>query len=156
MKHVLGMAKSSLNLKGARSPKLELDYLRLVYAVKEIRKQGDTAQGYLVVLTPQIVDRVKQWENKYQGNNCVEVIDASPPGGVKNRLIQEKASNLAGMVAAVTGGKAGRRSNADIGRETGENALKRTILLLEPNIKQVKDENAFPFGIHWDFYGLVD
>jgi len=33
MKHILGMAKSFEDLKGARSPILELDYLRLVYAV---------------------------------------------------------------------------------------------------------------------------
>jgi hypothetical protein len=65
MKHVLGMAKSFLNLEGARSQKLELDYLRLIYAVKEIRKRGDSALGYLVVLTPQIGIRLKQWENKY-------------------------------------------------------------------------------------------
>ena len=52
MKHVLRMVKSQLDLRGAKSQKLELAYLRLVYAVKEIKKQGDNALGYLVVLAP--------------------------------------------------------------------------------------------------------
>lgn len=156
MRHILGMTKSFLDLKGAKSSKLELDYLRLVYAVKEIRKRGDSAHGYLVVLTPQILDRVNQWEDKYRGNKCVEVINASLPSLIKDSLKQEKASNLAGMVAGVTGGKVGGRSNANFGRETGEDALKRTILMLEPNVEQVKDENKFPCGIRWDFYGVVD
>ena len=51
MKHVLGMVKSQLDLRGAKSQKLELDYLRLIYAVKKIRKQKDNAMGYLAALT---------------------------------------------------------------------------------------------------------
>lgn len=156
MKHVLGMAKSHLDLRGAKSAKLELDYLRLVYAVKEIRKRGDSAQGYLAVLTPQISYRVKQWEHKYQGNKYVAVMDISLPSRVKNNLKQEKASNLAGMIAGVTGGKAGRRSSANFSRETAENTLRRTILESEPNVQEVRDKNEFPFGIQWDFYGIVD
>ena len=156
MRHIFGMAKSFLDLKGARSPKLELDHLRLVYAVKELRKHNDSAQGYLVVLTRQILDRVKRWEDKYQSGKCVEVVDISLPSPVKNKLKQEKASNLAGMIAGITGGKAGGRSSANFGGETGEEALKRTILMLEPNVEQVKDESKFPCGIRWDFYGVVD
>jgi hypothetical protein len=156
MKHILGMAKSSLDLNGARRPKLELDYLRLVYAVKEIRKKGDSAQGYLVVLTPQIVDSVKGWQHKYEGDSCVSVIDLSLPGDVWKKLVKEKEDNLKGMVAGSTGGRALGRSNSDTGRETGENGLKSAILRLEPKTKQVKDESAFPFGVHWDFYGVID
>jgi len=156
MKHVLGMAKSSLDLKGAKSQKLELDYLRLVYAVKELRKNGDNAHGYLIVLTPQISERVKQWEDKYSGKHCVEVIDASLSTGVKNRLKNEKANNLAGIAAGVTGGEVGGRSRANFGRDTGENVLRQTILELEPKVKLVKDESRFPCRVRWDFYGVVD
>jgi len=46
MKHILGMAKSFLDLKGVKSQKLELYYLRLVYAVKDLRKGRDD-QRYL-------------------------------------------------------------------------------------------------------------
>jgi hypothetical protein len=128
MKHILGMTKSHLDLKGAKAPKLELDYLRLIYAVKEIRKQGDSAQGYLVVMNDGILTRVRQWEYKYQGKECVEVLSVSLPGRVRRTLENEKTRNLAGMVAGATGRKAGGRSNADTGRNIGEAALIEIIL----------------------------
>ena len=155
MKHILGMAKSHLDLKGAKAPKLELDYLRLIYAVREMRKQGDSAQGYLVVMTEEILNRVRQWEYKYQGKECVEVLSVSLPSRVRRTLENEKPRNLAGMVAGSTGGKAGGRSNADTGRNTGEAALTEIILRLEPSVQRVRDENRFPLGIRWDFYGVV-
>ncbi len=155
MKHVLGMAKSFLDLKGAKSQKLELDYLRLVYAVKDLRKGGDDAQGYLVVLAPRISERVKQWENKYRGRGFVEIIDVSLTNSDKYQLKQEKVNNLAGMAAGVTGGVAGERSSASFGRDAGENNLRKMIFRLEPRVKEVKDENKFPCCVRWDFYGVV-
>lgn len=155
MKHILGIAKSHLDLKGAKAPKLELDYLRLIYAVKEIRKQGDSAQGYLVVMTDGILTRVRQWEYKYQGNACVKVLSVSLPSRVRCTLESEKTRNLAGMVAGATGGKASGRSSADTGRNIGEAALIEVILGLEPSVRRVRDENRFPLGIRWDFYGVV-
>ena len=156
MKHILGMSKSSLDLKGAKGSKLELDFLRLVYAVKEIRRQGENAQGYLIVLTPRIAESAKDWEHKYKCENCVKIIDMPLSNDAKDRLIKEKKRNIAGMVAGATGGKTLGRSSANIGRETGENGLKQMILMLEPKAKQIKDESAFPFGARWDFYGVVD
>ena len=155
MKHILGMAKSHLDLRGAKGPKLELDYLRLVYAVREMRKQGHSAQGYLVVMTDEILNRVRQWEYKYRGKECVEVLSVPLPSRARRTLENEKARNLAGMVAGSTGGKAGVRSNADTGRNTGETALTEIILRLEPSVQRVRDENRFPLGIRWDFYGVV-
>lgn len=155
MKYILGMAKSHLDLRGAKAPKLELDYLRLVYTVKEIRGKGDNAQGYLVVMTEEILNRVKQWEYKYQGKEYVELFSATLPNHVRRTLENEKARNLAGMVTGAMGEKAGGRSNSDKGRNIGETALNEIILRLEPNVQQIKDENRFPLGIRWDFYGLV-
>ncbi len=155
LKHILGMAKSHLDLRGAKGPKLELDYLRLVYAIREMRKQGHSAQGYLVVMTDEILNRVRQWEYKYQGKECVEVLSVSLPGQVRSTLENEKTRNLAGMVAGAIGGKAGGRSNADTGRNIGESTLTEIILRLEPSVQRVRDENRFPLGIRWDFYGVV-
>ena len=45
MKHVLGMAKSHLNLNGAKREKLELDYLRLAYAVKDLESARKGCAG---------------------------------------------------------------------------------------------------------------
>jgi hypothetical protein len=156
MKHILGMAKSHLDLKGAKASKLELDYLRLIYAVKEIRKQGDSVQGYLVVMTDEILNRVRQWEYKYQGKEFVDLHSISLTGRGRHRLENEKAMNLAGMVAGATGGKAAGRSIADAGRNIGEAALKEIVLRLEPNVRMVMDRNRFPLGMRWDFYGIVE
>ena len=156
MKHILGMAKSHLDLKGSKSPKLELDYLRLIYAVKEIREQGDNAEGYLVVLAPDILERVKQWETKYRAEGCVKVVYVSLPSSDKSKLKREKARNIAGMVAGTMGSEVGGRSSANSSRNIGEKALERKIRESEPNVQKVTDINRFPFGIRWDFYGEID
>ena len=156
MKHVLGMAKSHLDLKGAKAPKLELDYLRLVYAVKEIRRGKDNAQGYLVVLDPRIRDRLRQWESKYGGKECVKVIYEPVPSIDKSKLEEEKADNIAGMVAGTIGSEVGGRSCANLGQTMGEDALRRKIFEAEPNVEEVTDKSKFPFGIQWDFYGVIN
>lgn len=156
MKHILGMAKSFLDLKGAKSPKLELDYLRLVFAVDDLRRRGDRAQGYLIVLTPQILDCVKKWENKYRVKDSVKIIEVSLSNLAKNRLLLEKKSNIDGMVVGTTGGKVGDRSNANFSRQIGERALKDKILELELGVKQIIDESKYPYYIRWDFYGILD
>ena len=155
MKHILGMTKSFLDLKGGRRPILELDYLRLVYAVDGLRKSGDNAQGYLVVLEPRISECVKRWENKYRGKDFVEVICAPLSPTDKDALKQEKINNKAGMVAGATGGEVGDRSSANLGRHIGEDALKNKILELEPGVL-VKDKSKYPLDVDWDFYGVVD
>ncbi len=155
LKHILGMAKSNLDLRGAKGPKLELDYLRLVFAIKEIRKQGDNAQGYLVLMTDKILNGVKKWECRYHGKEFVTVEVASLSDQTKHTLENEKARNTEGMVAGASGGNAGSRSNADNGRYIGEAALSHIILQLEPNVQRIRDGSKFPLGIQWDFYGLV-
>ena len=156
MRHILGMVKSQLDLNGAKSQKLELDYLRLVYAVKEIKKRGDYALGYLAVLAPSILDRVKHWEAKYQAEGCVKVINIHLSSSDKSKLKEEKTSNIAGMVTGAMGGEAGERSSANFGRKTGENALRKKIFESEQNVEEIMDKTEFPLRIQWDFYGVVD
>lgn len=52
--HVFGMAKSSLDLLGAKRQKLELDFLRLVYACQHYQANGCQAFGYLAVTSAAI------------------------------------------------------------------------------------------------------
>ena len=153
MKLIFGMAKSQLDLKGAKGPKLELDYLRLAYVVKQIESVGGSAQGYLVILAPNVLDRVRQWEAKYQARGCVNVVYVPLPNNDINELKREKANNIAGMVAGTTGSKVGGLSTANFGRDIGEMALERKILELEPGVRRITDSKKFPFGIKWDFYG---
>ena len=153
MKHVLGMARPWADLEGARETKLELDYLRLVYAIKELRKAGDAAQGYLIVLSPDILNRVKQWELKYQAAECVQVVYGALSVSDMSKLRPGSASTTDELLAGLTGYGAGKSSNDIFGQAIGENALRKEILKQEPGVRETINESEFPFGIHWDFYG---
>ena len=155
LKHILGMAKSNLDLKGTKAQKLELDYLRLVFAVKEMRKQGNNAQGYFIVMTDEVLRRVSQWEHKYLGKGHVEVIKVSLTDHIRSKIENEKAIHVVGMMESLVGGKTTGQSNANIGRAIGEDALVETIQRFEANVQRVRDENRFPLGIRWDFYGVA-
>lgn len=156
MKHILGMAKSHLDLRGAKGPKLELDLLRLVYAVKELRSQGQEAQGYLLVLTEDIEVRAKKWLDKYQAGDTVDILRKDLLAEDLKALEAEKERNIAGMVAGSTGELVGDRSSAGRGKYLGEEALRKQIMSLVPGVKEITKEREFPFGIRWDFYGVLD
>ncbi len=157
MKHLLGMVKSFRDLKGARGPELELDYLRLVYAVSKLRsavvngivyaKTGDEAQGYLGVLNQEISERVKRWENKYGGKDFVKAIKLDLSKSVMTQLQKEKTNNWEGVSAAATGGKASSLSKADFSRKVTEEALRGAILKSEPRAKQIEDKSRFPLDV---------
>jgi hypothetical protein len=149
------MAKSHLNLNGAKREKLELDYLRLVYTVKDLRAQGESAQGYLVVLDEDLASRARRWESSYKAQECVTVVLAHLPEQVMEKVKDEKRKNRAGMVSGATGAKAGGRSSTTFSKATAEDVLRTKICELEPNVEAVDDKKKFPCGIRWDFYGVV-
>jgi len=153
VKHVLGMAKSHLDLKGAKGPKLELDFLRLVYTVKELRARGDQAKGYLTVMEKGIATRVDSWIEKYQAGDTVVVEVAGLSADEREALKAEKKRNVAGMIAGSLGSTVGNQSNAELGKRAGEDALRRLVISREPGVQEIKDEGVFPLGIRWDFYG---
>lgn len=157
MKHILGMAKSFLDLKGARAPELELDYLRLLYFVKEIRKEGE-AQGYLLVMDEKICQRVNKWKDKYQSKDEVEVINAMPMLTDNEKLLvkSEKNQNREGMLAGARGEEVNDKSNARIGGGIGENKLKEYIMDKEKDVRPIEDKTKYRFGIQWDFYGIEE
>ena len=74
MRQIIGMAKSNLDLRGAKGPKLELDFLRLVYAVKEAKRENQETKAYLLVMTEKIKNRVNEWAKKYNAEGLVETI----------------------------------------------------------------------------------
>jgi len=153
VKHVLGMAKSHFDLKGAKGPKLELDFLRLVYTVKELRARGHGAIGYLLVMEKVIATRIDYWIKKYQAGDTVVIEVAELSSDEQEVLQAEKKSNVAGMIAGSLGRTVGKRSNAELGKQVGEGALRSLVMSREPGVKEIKDESTFPFGIRWDFYG---
>ncbi len=153
MKHILGMAKSHLDLRGAKGPKLELDFLRLVYAVKELRSKQEKAVGYLLVMNQNIANRAESWKEKYEAGDTLIISIAKLTPDEKERLQAEKKSNVAGMIAGSLGKDVGSQSDAVTGMQLGERELIREIWTREGEVVKITDEGAFPFGIRWDFYG---
>lgn len=153
MKHILGMAKRNLDLDGAKGPKLELDYLRLVYAVNELRRRGEDAKGYLLVMTENIANRVATWQEKYQATDAVMVKVAPLTGEQRSALKAEVQANTAGMIAGTLGEDVAGKSNATVGGNFGEELLKQVIEVNEPGVLRNMNEREYPFKIRWDYYG---
>lgn len=153
MKHIIGMAKRSLDLAGAKGPKLELDYLRLIYAVNELRRTGVGAQGYLLVMNDNIAKRVSIWQGKYQAGDAVVVIVAKLTDEQLSALKAEVQANTAGMIAGTLGEDVDGKSNATFGGQLGEEQLQYFIEENEPGVLRNMNETEYPFKIRWDYYG---
>jgi hypothetical protein len=150
MKHVFGMAKSPLDAGGAKGRNLELDFLRLVYAVEHFRASGDEARGYLLVLAEPLRTRLSAWVHKYEAADCVELIVATLDETQTRLLGEEKIRNRLGN----TKGADRSLASADYGERVGEESLRAHILASEPGVSEYTTGKA-PFGVNWDFYGMV-
>jgi hypothetical protein len=152
MKHVLGMVKRNLDLKGAKAPKLELDFLRLAYVVKELRQSGKEAKGYLLVMTPEIAQRVEGWRIKYKANDSVLTESALLTPTQRASIEQEVERNTEGMIAGTLGNDTAGRSDASAGGGLGEVLLEEFIERHEAGVSRKSSD--FPFSIRWDYYGV--
>jgi len=155
LKHVLAMVEPYSDFKGRKALKVELEYLRLVYTVSEMRKQGENAQGYFVVIADNVPNQVSKWERDYGGKPCVETITTSPDSYFKYSIESGKTSEISGTAAAAITDKAACRSNSTIRWSIEDFILSKTILALEPCVQRIKDESIFPLGIRWDYYGML-
>jgi hypothetical protein len=149
------MAKRFLDLRGAKGPKLELDYLRLLYVVKELRSQGEEAQGYLLVLTPEIRSVTLLWQAKYEADEAVTVLVPQLSDAERSLIEQEIQANIAGMLEGHLGLGDGSQSNAAEGAAIGEAHLEALIKAHEPEVARVTRRAEFPFRIRWDYYGVA-
>ena len=154
--HILGMAKSSLTLKGAKGPKLELDFFKLAFAVAALRASGEQAIGYLQVLATSVRDRATGWTTKYATGDAVVVLYAAPTEDEFISLAAEKARNALGLLSTPDADNADETlSLATLGEMLGESALAREIAARHPGVIRIDDSNLFPQRIRWDFYGTV-
>ena len=157
--HVLGMAKSSLNLQGAREQKLELDFLRLAYAVRELREAGEEAIGYLLVLVPDIAKTAAGWCEKYTTGEGVVILCEPIEGETLEALLKEKANNALGLLQPLDFDQANRAlSLANIGKELGERALQKVIESRHSGISPLHEntpQKQLPLQVNWDYYGTL-
>jgi hypothetical protein len=163
--YILGMAKSPLQVKkgqyngiadefakplkpgSARS--LELDFLRLVYAKKELSSKGQEVHAYLMVTTEEVVNAVKNWMVKYDAEGIVNIQAAFSEDDTEHieKLIAEKKQNQLGNVFKEKNNKA----KADIGKDLVEERLKSLIENKHGKGDVIKDVKEMPFRINWDY-----
>ncbi len=155
--HVLGMAKSNLNLKPGQATRLELDFFKLAFAVAALQSKGDNAIGYLQVLWQTSFIRANGWKAKYGLTNQTLIVLPIPELTSEEYIMleTEKQGNAESIVPiASIKQNALHPSSAPIGTQLAENALARQIEFLHPSIKRFNDKELFPNKIHWDFYGI--
>ena len=149
---ILGMAKSSLGLKGAKASKLELDFFKLLHATASLRAEQRHAIGYLQVLSQAAKDRADGWVEKYASRDLVTVLYTPPTDPELQALAEEKTRNALGLLAT---NKGKGLSLAALGRQLGEAALVREVFQRHPTATRVTNRREFPLAIDWDFYGIV-
>lgn len=148
--HILGMAKSSLDLKGAKASKLELDFLKLAYTAKNLIEDGDEVYAYLLILTDKFQSRIKEWIKKYNTGDVVKLIICTPSNNTLELLHDEKLRNSLGVTSKSSLKELNKLSCADIGKQTGEQALHDFI---QDKHKEIKPYSNYNFqGISWDYY----
>ncbi|MCK9355962.1 MAG: hypothetical protein M0R22_02275 [Dehalococcoidia bacterium] len=146
MKHVLGVAFPHAELDGPRCGELELQFLRLSYAVHRLAQSGVDARGYFVVLRQEIRDRVLRLKADYGAGDNVRVVFAS--------LLVSEMTAL--VDAAELARKAGDEASAESVRRTiSVNVLRREIASQEPGVIESTLPEAMPFGVAWDYHGTV-
>lgn len=151
MEVVLGMAKSHLDLIGSKGPKLELDFLRLVYAKQRLEAKGDVVHAFLAVMSQEIRQRCEAWEAKYDAAGAVEVLVVELTAEQELALRDEKARNVSGMIAGSQGQPVGDDSAADLGKVIAEDFLDWTIEGRFGPLKRIEREDEMPFKVRWDY-----
>lgn len=151
--HIIGMAKSHMDLRGAKGPKIELDFLKIAYALARINAKGEAGKGYLLVLTKAISQRANTWKNKYGTGDSIEIIIGNLTDRELDALRKEKRKNREGMILGAQGNEVEGKSNADTGQKIGETKLIEEIQKRHPSVNRIDDPKKSPLGTNWDFYG---
>jgi hypothetical protein len=145
------MAKSAENGKGSKSRNLELDFLRLIYAVEHYRSSGDQAMGYLLVFNQQLRQTIIGWVRKYDAEGAVEIVVAQLSEEQGRLYLEEKDRNRLGNTTAADRSLA----MASYSRDLGEQALRDHIQTVEIGVTELELSDA-PFEVLWDFFGSAD
>ena len=152
MKHIIGMAKSYLDLRGSKTRNLELDFLLLALAVNKSRSSNADAHGVLLVLDEKVWKRADGWRRKHGVANDIEVALAKPTAVEMEVLRTEKAANARGNTP---------NSKHEDASAAKSGAIAEAYLLAEiqkrfPGVRKQRSELPHLACVSWDFYGVVD
>lgn len=134
---------------------MELDYLRLAFAVGELRRSGEHAIGYLLGMTRAIGNRAAAWGAKYETHAEVQVLVAALTGNQHREFTREARSNRRGILAGTRGRTVRGGSDARQGGRLAEVLLGRLIKKREEGVQRIQTKAPFPFGGQWDYYGVA-
>lgn len=152
--HIFGMAKSSLDLLGAKRQKLELDYLRLVYACQHYQAKGCQAFGYLAVTSPAIGQQVEKWATKYLVPvGLVQLVVPTLSAVEQQSLRAEKDRNRLGNLAKADAAVLLKDADGSFGRDLLEAALASYILEQHAALRGSAAVGGHPMDVQWDYYG---
>jgi hypothetical protein len=152
--HVLGMAKSCLNLKGAKSAKVELDFLRLIYCIEKLRKEGQNAYGYLAVVKG-LEKNVENWIKKYKIDiypKYFDIITVELNNVQNENLNTEKENNSKANVRHIDESIDKIFASGIEGERIFEDKLKKEIHKRHVELINIPDNKEMPLKIRWDFY----
>jgi hypothetical protein len=154
-KHIVGMTKSHLDLLGAKTRSLELDYLRILYF--KARFPEKFFKGYLLVMNNKIANTIKKhWFRKYSmDSDSKDIIVES----FENILKTEEYSELVQIISEqVKKNKLGNQTNSN-----SEDAIAAKSFILETKLKDyilsdniglnLESDKLFPcdINVNWDF-----
>jgi hypothetical protein len=168
--YILGMAKSALQVeKGSYdgiaddfikkiSPgplrNLELDFLRLVYAAKELKSKVNIVFAYLMVTTYKVKEKVENWRRKYEvEDNLVHIICADLNIDEIKVLVEEKIKNRISNTTKSIDENDGAKANK--GRNILEGRLKSHIEKTHRKVELINSINEKPFKIDWDYCRVI-
>lgn len=169
-RYILGMAKSALQVeKGSYygiaddfvksiSPgslrNLELDFLRLVYAAKELNSKGNIVFAYLMVTTEIVKEKIENWKKKYEvEENLVHIVSADLNENEIKTLVEEKKKNRISNTTKFINENDG--AIADKGRDIIEEKLKSHIEKKHGKKGSIELVYEKPFKINWDYCGIL-
>lgn len=153
MRYVLGMTSSIDSRTGCRRFR-ELDFVRLVLAVRTLADAGATAHGYLMAPDGRVAPRVRSWQRKYAAVDLVSVLLHGALAAGQGRLRQEKGRDGLGSTTPAPSQPA--ESSRSLAEAASEEALRAAIRENEPGVMEVPSGTPSPFGVRWDYFGTRD
>ena len=147
MRYILGMAKSALDLRGAKSRNLRLDVELLGRAIEELSDQGHSATAYVLVLSEEVGRAAERWSRQQRHGDSISVIVPRLSRRELEDLEAEKRRNARGISSGVP-----EDSIARVGKSLAEDKLRRSIARREP---ASRDSRQRPLGVNWDYVGVV-
>ncbi len=135
-----------MSMRDSCASAIELDFLRLSYAVAYLNSKGGDTHGYIAVLRQEIRDAAQGLQGRYGVGETVNIVFASLLVTDMTRLAEAAGSSHDDGVP---------EAEESVARDIALNALRREIAAREPDAVEKTADGALPFGVEWDYYGVV-